>query len=169
MTRILVAGVGNVFCGDDGFGVAVVEQLRLSELPECVCVVDVGIRGIDLTYALHDGWDATIIIDAMARGGEPGTLYVVEPVLARPAPGDPPAPFQLVGHDLHPEVVLKGAAMAGARLGMTRIVGCEPLQLGEDEVDAMSLSAPVRKAIPEAVRLVESLVASVARLEVTHA
>src|SRR5262249_20284120 len=78
--RILIAGIGNVYLGDDGFGVVVAERLRLRTLPEEVEVVDFGIRGIDLAYALQD-CDAAVLVDTVRRGGEPGTLFVLEPEL----------------------------------------------------------------------------------------
>src|SRR5439155_31333 len=76
--RILVAGVGNVFLGDDGFGVALAGRLAARELPAGVKVVDYGIRGMDLAYALGEGWDAVVLLDATPRGRAPGTLYVIE-------------------------------------------------------------------------------------------
>src|SRR3954467_12260006 len=79
--RILVAGIGNVFLGDDGFGVALAERLAERELPAGVEVVDYGIRGMDLAYALQDGYDAVVFLDATPRGDQPGTLYVIEPEL----------------------------------------------------------------------------------------
>src|SRR5439155_13673490 len=83
--RVLVAGVGNIFLGDDAFGVEVAQRLARRALPPEVRVVDFGIRGLDLTYALLDGYEAVILVDAAPRGGRPGTLYVLEP-----ARGEPP-------------------------------------------------------------------------------
>ena len=71
---VLIAGIGNVFCGDDGFGVEVAQRLAQRSWPASVTVMDAGIRGIDLTYALMDGYHSAILIDAAARGGAPGTL-----------------------------------------------------------------------------------------------
>src|SRR3954462_334859 len=79
--RLLIAGVGNIFLGDDAFGVEVVQRLARRPLPEGIRVVDFGIRGLDLAYALLDGYEATILVDALPRGGPPGTLYVLEPEL----------------------------------------------------------------------------------------
>ncbi|MQA76737.1 MAG: hydrogenase maturation protease, partial [Solirubrobacterales bacterium] len=76
--RILVAGVGNVFCGDDGFGVAVAEHLAAATLPAGVELSDYGIRGIHLAYQLLDGYDLLVLVDAVQRGGEPGTVYLIE-------------------------------------------------------------------------------------------
>ena len=80
--RILVAGIGNIFMGDDAFGVEVARRLSQRTLPAGVRVSDFGIRGFDLAYALQDGYETTILIDACPRGEEPGTLFVVEPDLA---------------------------------------------------------------------------------------
>ncbi len=77
--NILVAGIGNIFLGDDGFGVEVIRRLSSREFPAEVRVEDFGIRGYDLAYALLDGPDVTILVDAAARGGAPGTIYVIEP------------------------------------------------------------------------------------------
>jgi len=77
--RILIAGVGNIFLGDDAFGVEVVQQMAGRTFPPGVRIVDFGIRGLDLTYALLEDYDAAIIVDALPRGQAPGTLYVVEP------------------------------------------------------------------------------------------
>src|SRR5215510_762446 len=80
--RILIAGIGNIFLGDDGFGCEVAERLSRREWPESVRVVDFGIRALDLVYALSDGYDAAILVDAVPRGGEPGTVYLIDPDLS---------------------------------------------------------------------------------------
>jgi hydrogenase maturation protease len=87
--RLLIAGVGNIFLGDDGFGVEVASRLAAAELPGWVHVVDYGIRGMHLAYDLANGYDSMILIDATARGGEPGTVYVIEPDLAGVAAAGP--------------------------------------------------------------------------------
>jgi hydrogenase maturation protease len=149
--RVLVAGIGNVFLGDDAFGVEVVARLRGRAMPAGVRVVDFGIRGIDLAFAL-ERCDAAILVDAIARGGAPGTLYVIEPEVSGDAdPGLSP-------HALTPDQVLRRLA-PGARPRAVRVVGCEPQTLGDDDAPA-ELSAPVRAAVDEAVRLVEALVAA---------
>ncbi|MEA2324360.1 MAG: hydrogenase maturation protease, partial [Solirubrobacteraceae bacterium] len=102
--RILVAGIGNVFLGDDGFGVALADRLARRALPAGVDVVDYGIRGMDLAYALHDGWDAVLLLDAVPRGQAPGTLYVIEPEPPE-EPGVPDA------HGMDPVSVLALARM----------------------------------------------------------
>src|SRR4029450_7034926 len=116
--KILVAGVGNIFLGDDGFGVAVARQLAGESLPEGVAVEDFGIRGVHLAYQLLDGYDALILIDAVARGGAPGTLYVIEPdldALPSPSPAD--------AHGLEPQAVLGMVKQLGGSIDRVRIIG----------------------------------------------
>jgi len=155
--RILVAGVGNIFLGDDAFGVEVVRELLRRPLPDEVRVVDFGICGLDLVYALLDGYEAVILVDATPRGGKPGTLYVLE--VEPPAPTEAgPAELTVEGHNLDPVRVLRLAAAMG-RVRRLRVVGCEPGPPGDVEEMAAGLSTPVRAAVGEAVALVESLVA----------
>jgi len=150
--RILVAGIGNVFLGDDGFGVAVADRLSRRELPDGVRVADFGIRGLDLAYALAD-YDAVVMVDAVPRGGAPGTLYVIEPDVE--AEGVAPE-----AHGMDPAKVLALARELGDVPSRVLVVGCEPSTTpGWDEEDVVAeLSEPVRAAIEEAERLVESLV-----------
>lgn len=148
--RVLVAGIGNVFLADDGFGVAVAVELARRRIPG-VDVADFGIRGMDLAYALDD-YDAAVLVDAAPRGQPPGTLYVIEPDL-RDAAVAPEA------HAMDPVKVLALARVLGSMPLRVLVVGCEPqtaLTI-EDEDMSMELSEPVRAAIPEAVKLVESL------------
>jgi hydrogenase maturation protease len=149
--RVLVAGLGNVFLGDDAFGVEVAQRLQGRAWPPGVRVVDFGIRSFDLAIAL-EGCDAAILVDATARGGPPGTLYVLEP--APGTEGDAlPSP-----HTMTPDEVLRRLA-PGARPRTVRVVGCEPLAFGDDDGEAPAgLSAPVSAAVSEAVVLVEGLV-----------
>ena len=151
--RILVAGIGNVFFGDDGVGVEVARRLGERPQPEGVQVVDFGIRGVDLLYALGDGYDAAILVDAVRRGGVPGTLYVLEPEVSAPPPG---ALADM--HGLDPATVLSLLRTRGDGLPVLRIVGCEPTVVDDDEM-LIGLSAPVAAAVDEAVALVEGLVA----------
>ncbi|HEU4405963.1 MAG TPA: hydrogenase maturation protease [Polyangiaceae bacterium] len=143
---VLVAGIGNLFFGDDGFGTELARALLGRALPEGVRVVDFGIRGLDLAYALEE-YDAAILLDATPRGGAPGTLYVLEPEVDH-------RPELFEAHSLTPERVL-ASLPAGARPRALRVVGCEPLTLEPDE--AGGLSAPVRAALEEALCLVEDL------------
>src|SRR6202007_3256193 len=112
---ILVAGLGNIFLGDDAFGVEVTRLLAARQQPDTVRVTDFGIRGFDLAYALLDGYDATILVDACPRGAEPGTLYCIEPDLAGP---DPAAsqPAELETHGMNPMRVLRMAQSMGGPL-----------------------------------------------------
>lgn len=168
--QTLIAGIGNIFLGDDGFGVEVASRLAGTDLPAGVKVVDYGIRGMHLAYDLSSGYDAAILVDATARGGEPGTIYVIEPELgAAPAGGavpaaesDPdPAAAALTGsplldaHGMQPDVVFSMLDMLGGeRPGRVLIVGCEPASIDY----GMTLSDPVAAAVDEAVRVVLELV-----------
>jgi len=148
--RILVAGIGNVFFGDDGFGVAVAGRLAAAALPPGVEVADFGIRGMDLAFALRD-YDVAILVDAVPRGGAPGTLYVIEPELDDAEVG-PDA------HTMDPVKVLKLAQGLGDPLPRVLVVGCEPATVPTGDEDLCAeLSEPVRASMDEAVRLVESL------------
>jgi hydrogenase maturation protease len=161
--RVLVAGVGNIFLGDDAFGVEVAQRLARRPLPEGVRVVDFGIRGLDLTYALLDGYEAVVLVDAAPRGGRPGTLYVLEPEVA--ASSDPAdAGLLAQTHDLDPARVLRVAAALGGRVGRLLVVGCEPAPPDEEEM-VPEMSAPVRAAVDEAVPFIESLVGRLLRGE----
>ena len=149
---VLVAGIGNVFLGDDGFGVEVAARLARRTLPPGIAVVDFGIRGMDLAYALQD-YDVAILVDAVPRGERPGTLFVIEPDLGE---GDA-APE---AHGMDPVKVLALARELGGLPERVLVVGCEPqTRMSADDEDLlMELSEPVRAALDEAVRLVESLV-----------
>jgi hydrogenase maturation protease len=153
--RVLIAGIGNVFLGDDGFGVEVVKRLAGRELPEGVEVKDFGIRGMDLAYALQDGYELVVFVDATPRGGEPGTVYLIEPEV------EDDGEVTLDTHGMDPVKVIKLSRALGARPTRTLVVGCEPrVVLGGEDYDEMlmELSEPVRVAVDEAVKLVESLV-----------
>jgi hydrogenase maturation protease len=156
--RILVAGIGNIFLGDDGFGCEVVRRLAEHELPEGVEVRDFGIRGMDLAYALMDPYDAVVFVDAVPRGEEPGTVYLIEAEV--PNEGE----VALDTHGMDPVSVIRLARVLGAEVPRTLVVGCEPKLVlsGEDYDDMlMELSEPVQRAVDEAVKLVESVVEEV--------
>jgi hydrogenase maturation protease len=152
--RVLVAGIGNVFLGDDGFGVALAGRLARRELPAGVEVVDFGIRGMDLAYAMLDGWDAVILLDATPRGEAPGTLYVIEPDIEA-------IDVAPEAHGMDPVKVLALArTLGGGTPPRTLVLGCEPLtrlDADSDEIVA-SLTAPVVAALAEAERMVAELV-----------
>jgi hydrogenase maturation protease len=155
--RLLVAGIGNIFLGDDGFGCAVAEQLCERAWPAGVEVVDFGIRGMDLALALTSGIDGAILVDAVARGGAPGTLYTIQP--AGRAAGEPGlAAVAIDGHAMDPVRVLALAASLGKLPGVLRVVGCEPLSLDDDGDVSVGLSAPVARAVAPAADLVAGLV-----------
>jgi hydrogenase maturation protease len=151
-TRILVAGIGNVFLADDGFGVALANRLARQELPDGVEVADFGIRGMDLAYALGDGYDAVVLLDATPRGGLPGSLYVIE-AEAEQTVAAPDA------HGMNPMAVLSLARTLGGYPPRTLVVGCEPQRVmtGEEDEIVADLSEPVRAALDHAVTLVRSL------------
>jgi hydrogenase maturation protease len=154
--RVLVAGIGNVFMGDDGFGVEVAGRLLRSELPAGVHVEDFGIRGMDLAYALQD-YDVVVLIDATSRGQSPGTLYVIEAELGDDEPVAPEA------HGMDPVKVLSLARALGGPLPRVLVVGCEPAtrMTGAEEEVVAELSEPVRAAVGEAARMVEKLIEEV--------
>jgi hydrogenase maturation protease len=154
---ILIACIGNIFLGDDGFGVEVARRMAARPLPEGVRVVDFGIRGFDLAYALMDGSETTIFVDATARGGAPGTIYVVEPDLEEL---NEPAAAMVEAHGMNPMNVLRLVGSMGGTLGRVLLVGCEPETLGGDE-GKMGLSEPVQAAVDEAVEAIEALVANI--------
>jgi hydrogenase maturation protease len=153
--RILVAGIGNVFLGDDAFGVEVLRHLKARPSRPEVRLVDFGIRALDLAYALLEDQDLTILVDATARGGMPGTIYTIEPdVPEQMPPGDGP-------HGWSPESVLALVASWGGPRGRVLLVGCEPSPedpgfLGRETPEG--LSDPVRRAVEPAAARVMGLV-----------
>jgi hydrogenase maturation protease len=167
MTSILVAGIGNIFNGDDAFGVEVARLLARRVLPDGVKVVDFGIRGIDLTYALLDGYSAAVLVDTAQRGEQPGTISVVEP-----EPDDVSAVAQddlmLSAHELDPAKVLRVAAALGGRCKRVVLVACEPLTFGGEE-GVMGLSNPVAASLDAAVKTVEDLLVDLADAEMRRA
>jgi hydrogenase maturation protease len=153
---ILVAGVGNIFMGDDAFGVEVVRRLSTRPIPDDVRLIDFGIRGFDLGYALMDGYDLTILVDAVPRGGEPGTIYTIEPDLDEI---DTRAEqIEIETHAMDPLRVLAMVKTMGGEPKRILLVGCEPATLGPEE-GLMGLSREVEASIDEAVRTIESLIA----------
>lgn len=156
--RVLIAGIGNVFYGDDGFGVAVAQRLAQRSWPEHVTVMDAGIRGIDLVYALMDGYRTAILIDTAARGGVPGTLYLLNPNSGGASAASEAQPSLLDAHGLDPVKVLAFVRASGAQLQRLRLVGCEPQSFGSDDAPQLGLSAAVARAVGPAAELVEQLV-----------
>ncbi len=152
--RILVACIGNIFLGDDGFGVEVARRLAQRSLPEGVRVVDFGIRSYDLAYALMDDWELVILVDAVPRGGQPGTVYVIEPEL--PAADTPQSPA-LDAHTMNPVAALQLVSVLGGEVKRMIVVGCEPSPVDPEEA-GLELSAPVLGAVDEAITAVEELI-----------
>lgn len=156
--RILVAGIGNLFLGDDGFGVEVAQRLAERELPAGVEVRDFGIRGMDLAYALGEGYDAVVFVDAAPRGETPGTVSVIEPEIDEDT-------LSLETHAMDPVRVLRLCRELGPVPEKVLVVACEPLtRMTGDEPDvAAGLSEPVAAAVDVAVGVVESLVGDLAK------
>jgi hydrogenase maturation protease len=168
--RILIAGIGNIFLGDDGFGVEVTRYLLERLYPQGVQVIDFGIRGVELAYTLVDGYDTLIMIDATPRGGEPGTLYLIEPDLTGLdfRGGVEVGRSALDAHSMDPVKVLAFARTLGVNLPRTLLVGCEPAPFaGDGEYAGMriGLSAPVQAAVDEAVSMVNALVEKLLNVE----
>jgi len=155
--RILIACIGNIFHGDDAFGVEVAARLFERSLPVEARVVDFGIRGFDLAYALLDAYDVTILVDAASRGGVPGSLYTIEIDLHTSAGLDEPQ-LSVATHGMNPVRVLQLAQSMGGCAGRILLVGCEPETLGSEEEGQMGLSATVAAAVETAADLVEQLV-----------
>ena len=150
MRRILVAGIGNIFLGDDGFGVEVAQRFAAAGPPPGVEVCDFGIRGLHLAYQMLDGgYDATILVDAVPRGGTPGSLYLIEPELESLPAASADA------HSMDPVMVLGLLKTLGGSLGRVLIVGCEPASLEE----GIGLSLPVDRAVSEALEFLREIVA----------
>jgi hydrogenase maturation protease len=146
MSRIVVAGVGNLLRGDDGFGPAVVGRLR--DLPEGVDVVETGIGGIALLQELMAGCDGLVLVDAVDRGAQPGTVFVLEPEVDD-------AEHVADVHLANPDRVLSMAKSLGALPNRVVIVGCQPD--GTDELE-QRLSPAVERAVAVAVaRVMETV------------
>ena len=150
-SRILIAGIGNIFLGDDGFGPEVLRHVcdRLDG-SEGLRVTDYGIGGMHLAYDLLEEWDALVLVDAIPNRGSPGTVHTFEA-----DHGSPDSPAGLDAHGMDPATVFASLRALGGAPPRTIVVGCEVADVG----DGMSLSDPVQAAVPEAVRAVESVVA----------
>jgi len=160
--RILIACIGNIFLGDDGFGFEVAKALSGVDLGRAVYVVDYGIRSFDLAYALLEPWQAVILVDVVARGGVAGTQYLLQP-----------AETALLGvgksidpHSMDPVRALEMARSLGKVTAEVFIVGCEPSDFGDDLEGRMGLSEPVAAAIPGTIHLLRDLVAQLQESDV---
>ena len=158
--RMLIAGIGNIFLGDDGFGPEVAKRLGAMDLPGWVRVADYGISGMHLAYDLADGYDAAILVDAAPRGDKPGTVTVLDATAERRPDAGPAG--EAIGasrlfdaHGMQPDVVLGVLDMLGAGSARVLVVGCEPASLDY----GMELSEPVAKAVDAAVGVVMDLIA----------
>jgi hydrogenase maturation protease len=147
-TRVFVVGVGNIFLGDDGFGVEVAARMKRRPIPAGVRVDDFGIRGVHLAYELLEGYDLVILVDTLDLGEKPGTVSVLEPDLDDVGEVMPDA------HDLDPASVMGLLSDLGGSVGRMLVVGCQPADLQEH----MGLSAPVAAAVDGAIRVVDELV-----------
>lgn len=156
--RVLVAGIGNIFLGDDGFGVEVARRLGAAELPDGVVVADYGISGMHLAYDLmNNGYHTTILVDATTRGEEPGTVTVIEldtSRRSRPNVASPGSPRAIDAHGMQPDAVLELVTMLGGDAGRVLLVGCEPANVA----DGIGLSPSVAAAVEPAARAVNELV-----------
>jgi hydrogenase maturation protease len=170
--RTLVACLGNIFLSDDGFGVEVARRLARYHLPDGVRVTDYGIRGMHLAYDLAEGFDSTILVDTTQRGGDPGTVYLIEAELTEPWSAEPTSARSadrgdqggrrpglellslLNAHGMQPDLVLSLAGTLGADAGRVLVVGCEPASLEE----GIGLSAPVAAAVDDAIHMITVLV-----------
>lgn len=152
--RVMIAGVGNMFMQDDGFGSAVIQKMLHKKFPEGVEIKDFGTGGLKLAYDLMQGYDALILLDASARGEQPGTLYRIEPDekdfstdLQQGGPIDP--------HGSDPVTVLRFVRSIGAWPGKVFIIACEPESIDDF---AIGLSKAVTDSVDEAIKLTEEIV-----------
>jgi hydrogenase maturation protease len=149
--RILVAGIGNIFLGDDGFGSEVVRHAEIPQDDELVRVVDYGIRGMHLAYDLLEDWDSLVLVDAVPSRGRPGTLHVFQ-ADCRTGSGA----TGLDAHSMDPETVFASLRALGGEPPYTVVVGCEAGSVEE----GIGLSDPVAEAVPRAARAVQEIVAA---------
>ena len=162
--KILVAGIGNIFLGDDAFGSEVARRLMHERLPDGVRVSDFGIRSYDLAYAMMDGYDAAILVDLTSKGRAPGTVYLMEPDLNEAgSPGSggaSPYPFDAHladAHSMNPARVLQMLRHFGSSPGKLYVIGCEPAIL-EVEDEQIGMSETVEKSVPQAIEWIKTLV-----------
>jgi hydrogenase maturation protease len=149
--RILIACVGNIFRGDDGFGSEVALRLGGRSLPPEVVLKDFGIRGFDLAYSFLERHSLVILVDACAHGGEPGEVQLLEPDSIEDS-----GPLET--HGMNPMNVLRLVNSLGGTSNRILIVGCKPLDLGSEEDGKLGLTEPVEAAVSEAVLMIENLV-----------
>lgn len=155
MNSILVAGIGNAWLRDDGFGGAVARRLEQRELPDAVAVMDAGTGGLDLAYEVMRGFDALVLLDVSRQGGEPGTLYVMDveedSIEAQIEDGDTINP-----HAMDPQTVLRFVKSIGAWPGKVIVIACEPANVEEM---GWGLSEQVESAVERAADVVLETIA----------
>lgn len=155
--QILVAGVGNAFLADDGFGGAVAARLGERELPSGVTVMDFGTGGLDLAYEVMRGYDALVIVDISRQGGEPGTLYLIEPEEAEVAAGIEDGEM-IDPHGMDPKTVLRFVRAVGGWPGKVVVVACEPARIEEMGLElSEDVAAVVDRAVETVLEQVEEL------------
>lgn len=152
---ILIAGIGNIFLGDDGFGCEVLRECATWPRMTDVSIVDFGIRGLDLAYTLLEPYETVILVDAIARGGAPGSIYVLQPVMPDK---DAAIATSLNAHSMDPLHLLEMARSLGEITAEIFIVGCEPCDFGDPLEGRMALSDVVKSSVPEAIRTIVELV-----------
>ena len=148
--KILVAGIGNIWMKDDGFGGEVAKRLNQREVPRGVNVTDFGIGGLDLAYELQLGYAGLVLVDISRQGGEPGTLYVME-VDEDEVAGEIEDGVMMDPHGMDPQTVLRFIKSTGAWPGKVVVIACEPSEVGDF---GLGLSAEVEAAVDRAVDLV---------------
>jgi len=156
---VLVAGIGNIFLSDDGFGVEVANRLAAEPMPPGVRVADFGIRGVHLAYELLDGYDGLVLVDAVPMGEAPGTVALIDA-----SSGDEPVGNEgpvVDAHSMSPELVLATLARLGGSVGHIYVVGCQPASLEE----GIGLSPAVAGAVGSAVEMCRQLVADIGQTE----
>jgi hydrogenase maturation protease len=160
--HVLVAGIGNVFLGDDGFGVEVVRRMDCEQLPEGVHVADYGIRGVHLAYDLLDGQvDTLVLVDAVPMDESPGTLALLE---ANVDPNGDDVPVQVEAHSMSPDVVIAALRGLGGTVPRVLVVGCQPAVIDAE----MGLSTPVGAAVDQAVQMVMEVVQAEVGMDLRH-
>src|SRR6478609_7352894 len=164
MKRILVAGIGNIFFGDDAFGCEVATELAKRPLPEGVNVRDFGIRSYDLAYAMMEDYELIIFIDALSRGEAPGTLYLIEPELNKNKLDEAEAKV-VNAHSMSPVRVLQLVRSLGGQPGKLYVVGCEPGVLESDD-GRMGLSERVAAAVEPAVNMIQKLIGDLIQTDI---
>ena len=160
--KTLIACVGNIFLGDDAFGVEVAKRLSSISLPKNVSAVDYGVRSFDLAYALMEPWDLAILVDAVSRAGEPGTVYVIEPdTSATTDECAQDAAFEATfdAHTMNPASVLQLIGALGGQCPRMLVVGCEPATLEPRPDGEFRLSDPVSAAVDEAINTIQEILA----------